>query len=86
MFCRNADQALDAIERTDPGGYELVGATLRAALARPPRAPVLPLRCRRTLDGRSLCVAQAGRYAIVLAAAPSTTGTVDVVAVLLSRR
>jgi hypothetical protein len=84
-FCRSADQALNAIELTDPTGYELVAATLRAALARPPRAPVLPLRCRRALDGRALAVAQAGRYAIVLTAAPSA-GTVDVVGVLRSRR
>jgi hypothetical protein len=84
-FCRSADQALDAIERTDPAGYGLVVATLRAALATPPRAPVLPLRCRRAIDGRALSVAQAGRYAIVLAAAP-TVGSVDVVVVLPSRR
>jgi hypothetical protein len=82
-FCRSADRAFDAIEQSDPAGYELVEATLRAALAKPPRAPVLPIRSRRAHDGRALSVVQAGRYAVVLAAGPSSR-TVDVVGVLLS--
>jgi len=84
-FCRSADQALDAIEQTDPAGYELVAATLRAARARPPRVPVLPLRSRRALDGRALSVAQAGPYAVVLVTGPAR-GIVDVVSVLPSGR
>jgi hypothetical protein len=84
-FCRSADQALDAIERIDPTGHQLVTAALRAAVTRPPRTPVVPLRCRRAPDGRALYVAQAGRYVLALAGPPSDA-VVDVVGVLLARR
>jgi hypothetical protein len=65
-FCRGADRDLDEIERADPARYELVAATLRAAVARPPKVPVLPFRCRTALDGHPLSVAQAGHHAVVL--------------------
>jgi hypothetical protein len=82
-FCRVADQMLDIIELSDPAAYQLVTATLHAAVARPTRVPVLPLRCRRALDGRALALVQAGPHGIVLAVEPSSA-SVDVVAILLS--